>query len=183
VEAPPLSSVPDEARCFRRPDPPDFFEWTCVRFGSSDFLSDFARGRRYASEMTASDLDLVRQYTREQSEDAFAELVSRHLDLVYSAALRQVRSPQLAEEVSQCVFIDLSRNASRLNSGTVLTAWLYQVTRRTAIDVVRRESRRQAREQLAFGIADMNSMNSTSSAWPQIEPLLDEAMDSPKPLP
>jgi hypothetical protein len=142
VEAPPLSSVPDEARCFRRPDPPDFFEWTCVRFGSSDFLSDFARGRRYASEMTASDLDLVRQYTR-----------------------------------------DLSRNASRLNSGTVLTAWLYQVTRRTAIDVVRRESRRQAREQLAFGIADMNSMNSTSSAWPQIEPLLDEAMDSPKPLP
>ena len=101
--------------------------------------------------------------------------MNRHLNLVYSAALRQVRSPQLAEEVSQTVFTNLACNAAKLNPDTVLTAWLYQVTRHTAIDVVRREARRQAREQIAFQMSDMND---TSADWTHIEPLLDEAMHS-----
>ena len=96
------------------------------------------------------------------------------MDLVYSAALRQTRSPQLAEEVSQSVFTDLAQNASKLKPDTILTAWLYQVTRRTSIDVIRRESRRQFRERVAL---EMTDMNSTSSEWTQIEPLLDEAME------
>ena len=103
--------------------------------------------------MTVNDSDLLEQYTRRNSEKAFATLVDRHLNLVYSAALRQVRSPQLAEEVAQSVFTDLARNASRLKPDTILTAWLYQVTRRMAINVVRRESRRQARERLAAEMA------------------------------
>jgi len=102
-------------------------------------------------------------------------VVHRHLDLVYSAALRQVRSPELAEEVAQSVFTDLSRNAGRLKSETVLTAWLYQVARRTAVDVVRRESRRQLREQIAVELTDMNT---EPSIWSQIEPLVEEAMES-----
>jgi RNA polymerase sigma factor (sigma-70 family) len=126
-----------------------------------------------------TDLDLLGQYAGQASEPAFAELVRRHVNLVYSAALRQVRSPQLAEEVAQSVFTDLARNAARLNNASgdapVLTAWLYQVTRRTAIDVVRKESRRQLREQIAV---EMNTMNATSNDWTQIEPLLDEAMDA-----
>src|SRR5689334_6239384 len=73
-------------------------------------------------KMTATDLDLLRDYAQQSSEEAFAALVSRHLDLVYSAALRQVRSPQLAEEVSQSVFTDLARSAGQLKAETVLTA-------------------------------------------------------------
>jgi len=46
-----------------------------------------------------TDLELLRRYAQQRSEEAFAALVNRHLDLVYSAALRQVLSPQLAEEV------------------------------------------------------------------------------------
>jgi RNA polymerase sigma factor (sigma-70 family) len=122
--------------------------------------------------MTVNDLELLEEYLRHKSEKAFATLVNRHLNLVYSAALRQVRSPQLAEEVAQSVFTDLSRNARQLKHGTILTAWLYQVTRRTAIDVVRRESRRQARERLAAEMAPMN----TVAEWTHIEPFLDEAM-------
>jgi RNA polymerase sigma factor (sigma-70 family) len=118
------------------------------------------------------DSQLLRNYAREKSQDAFTELARRHLNLVYSAALRQVRSPQLAEEVSQSVFTDLARAAAGLQPDTILTAWLYQVARRTAIDVVRRESRRQVRERLAVEIAAMN----TATDWPQIEPLLDDAM-------
>jgi RNA polymerase sigma factor (sigma-70 family) len=127
-------------------------------------------------KMTApsmNDLDLLRKFTRDQSQDAFAALVKRHLGLVYSAALRQVRSPQLAEEVAQSVFTDLARTAPRLNPDTVLTAWLYEVTRRTAINVVRGEARRRLREQIAF---EMNAMNANADDWMQIEPLLDEAM-------
>ena len=122
-----------------------------------------------------SDLELLEQYARENRQEAFALLLDRHLKLVYSAAVRQVRSPELAEEVAQSVFADLARGAGKLEPHSILTAWLYQVTRRTAIDVVRRESRRQLREQIAV---DMTNMNSNSSEWTAIEPLLDEAMEA-----
>ncbi|HEU6446892.1 MAG TPA: sigma-70 family RNA polymerase sigma factor [Verrucomicrobiae bacterium] len=120
-----------------------------------------------------SDLELLQQFARENSQDAFAEIVRRHLDLVYSAALRQVRSPQLAEDIAQSVFADLAQNADKLKSNTILTAWLYTVTRRTAVDVIRKESRRQLREQIA---AEMQNMNATANDWTQIAPLLDDAM-------
>src|SRR5580704_3696836 len=120
-----------------------------------------------------SDLDLLQQFARENSPDAFREIVRRHVDLVYSAALRQVRSPQLAEEIAQSVFADLASQARKLKPDTVLTAWLYAVTRRTAIDAVRKESRRQLREQIAV---EMNHMNATADDWTQIAPLLDDAM-------
>src|ERR1017187_7732593 len=125
-----------------------------------------------------SDLDLLRQFARENSQDAFAEIVRRHLNLVYSAAMRQVRSPQLAEDISQSVFADLARDAGKVSGTSVppvssLTPWLYAVTRRTAIDAIRKESRRQLREQIAV---EMNDMNATANDWTQIEPLLDDAM-------
>ena len=123
--------------------------------------------------MSNTDSELLKRFNRDQAEDAFAEIVRRHVDLVHSAALRQVRSPQLAEEVAQSTFTDLARNAHRLAPDTILTGWLYQVTRRTAIDVVRREARRQLREQIA---TELNAMNATTTDWTHIEPLLDEAM-------
>src|SRR6058998_2661691 len=148
------------------------FPWRIPRV-RSDMLAD----------MSGTDLELLARYRRQHAEDAFAEIVQRHLDLVYSAALRQVRSPQLAEEVAQSVFIDLARSAAKLKPDTILSAWLYQVTRRTAIDVVRREASRQLREQIA---TEMTAMNATDSSrrnpmeadtdWTHIEPLLDEAM-------
>lgn len=123
-----------------------------------------------------TDLELLKRYARQRAEDAFAELVRRHLDLVYSAALRQVRSPQLAEEVAQCAFVDLARKAANLEPRTVVAAWLYEVTRRSAVDVVRRESRRQQREQISI---EMNALhNGDGTEWTHIEPLLDEAMSA-----
>jgi len=120
-------------------------------------------------------MELLARYRERHAEDAFAELVRRHLDLVFSAALRQVRSPQLAEEVAQSVFTDLARQAQQLAQDTILSAWLYAVARRTAIDAVRREARRQKREQLAM---ELSSMNADSADWSQIEPILDEAMET-----
>src|SRR6185295_8401968 len=122
--------------------------------------------------MSDTDLELLARYTRCHAEDAFAEVVRRHLDLVHSAALRQVRSPQLAEEVAQSTFIKLARQARQLAPDSILSAWLYQVARRESIDVIRREARRQLREQIA---SEMNAMHATADDWTQIEPLLDEA--------
>ncbi len=128
--------------------------------------------------MTTNDADLLGQFIREPAapggQDAFAALVDRHLNLVYSVALRQVRSPQLAEEISQSVFTQLASHAASLKPGTILAAWLHQVTYHAAIDVVRREGRRQAREQIACEMSRL--MDDTPVDWIQIEPLLDQAV-------
>src|SRR5579862_9146187 len=130
--------------------------------------------------MMANDAELLGQFTRDSAaaagQDAFAELVERHLPLVYSAALRQVRSPQLAEEVSQSVFTQLAHHATALKPETVLAAWLHRVTYHAAVDVVRREARRQARERIACEMSTL--MNDEAADWTQIEPHLDQAVQS-----
>ena len=94
--------------------------------------------------MSETDWELLQRYAGDHTEDAFAEIVRRPLDLVYSAALRQVRSPQLAQDVAQSVFTNLAHHVARLRPDTILTAWLYQVARRTAIDKERSSEKSRA---------------------------------------
>ena len=72
----------------------------------------------------SDDITLLRQYAESGSEPAFATLVERHVNLVYSTALRRVDHPQAAEEITQAVFIILARKAKALGGGTILTGWL-----------------------------------------------------------
>jgi len=121
------------------------------------------------------DLELLRQYSQEGSQAAFATLVERYIGLVYSVARRQVQSPELAREITQAVFLDLARHAGKLRPESHLASWLYVVARRTSLDAIRRESRRQRREQAAIEGA---ALSASSFNWSQIEPLLDEAISS-----
>src|SRR6478736_5956506 len=98
------------------------------------------------------DSDLLCQYVG-GSQTALAELVKRHLNLVYGAALRQVRDPGLAEDVAQQVFIVLSRKAPRLTGHRVLAAWLYNVTRYLALDALKMRDRRRRHEREAAEMA------------------------------
>lgn len=122
-----------------------------------------------------SDSELLQSYARGGAETALATLIERHLDLVYSVARRHVASSQVAEDVAQSVFIELARNARRIEAGTPLVAWLHVVSRRIAINAARGEARRHARERAAAEIA---TMKSPPPPWEAIAPLLDEAVES-----
>jgi RNA polymerase sigma factor (sigma-70 family) len=125
------------------------------------------------------DIELLRRYARDRSEEAFAELVGRRLDLVYSAARRQVGDDaQLAEEVAQAVFTDLARNAASLCHHPVLSGWLYRTTRFKAIDALRAKQRRQIREQEAQAMTDVSTFPEDSADWIRLRPILDEAAAS-----
>ncbi len=95
------------------------------------------------------DTELLRGYAQGQSELAFAEMVHCYVNLVYSAAFRQLRDPHLAEEVTQAVFIVLARKAGRLSPDAVLSGWLLKATRYAANSQIRSASRRVQREQEA----------------------------------
>ena len=120
------------------------------------------------------DMELLREYAGSQSEAAFETLVSRHLNLVYSSALRQVGDTHLAEDIAQAVFIILARKAKFLGPRTILSGWLYHATRYACADALKIERRRQNREQEAFMQSLANPPG--SEAWRHIAPLLDEGM-------
>ncbi len=123
----------------------------------------------------ANDMELLRDYARHGSETAFAELVQRHIGLVYSAALRHVGIAAQAEEITQAVFIILARKVSDLRPDTILEGWLYETTRLTSLSFLRGERRRQFREQEAYMQSTLNEP-ADDAVWNQLSPLLDEAM-------
>src|SRR5437763_6766405 len=88
-----------------------------------------------------NDLELLRRYRDTGSEEAFRELVDRHLGMVYSVALRQVRNTDWADEVAHAVFIALARKAGSLSERTVLAGWLYRATRFATGKLLRDEER------------------------------------------
>ena len=118
------------------------------------------------------DITLLKQYAG-GDESAFTALFERHVHLVYSTALRQASNPSCAEEITQVVFILLARKAKSLSPKTVLSGWLYQAARLTAASLIKREIRRQRREQEVY----MQTLTEPdTSLWEQISPLLDDAM-------
>ena len=118
---------------------------------------------------------LLHDYAERRSEAAFSELVRRHVDFVYSAALRMVRDSQLAKDVTQSVFVALAQNARPLTDHPVLSGWLHRTTQNLAANAVRSDVRRRAREQEA---AAMNELLATESdnLWDHVAPHLDAGL-------
>lgn len=118
------------------------------------------------------DMELLQEYATRHSEEAFATLAKRHIDLVYSAALRHTRNHHQAQEVTQAVFVVLARKAGSLNSRTVLAGWLFQTARLIAANYVRGEIRRARREQEACMQSDPNDQ--AEESWQHVAPILNE---------
>src|SRR5665213_618192 len=126
--------------------------------------------------MMADDMALLREYARRNSEEAFTALVSRHVNLVYSTAFRQVGDPHLAEDITQAVFIILARKAESLGPKTILPAWLCRTARYTSANALTIQRRRQRREQEACMQSVLNEPEPESDGWSQIAPLLETAL-------
>ena len=122
-----------------------------------------------------TDQELLEEYSTRCSEAAFAELVRRHVDLVYSAALRMVCDAHLAEDVTQGAFVALAQSATGLSDRAVLSGWLHRTAQNLAANVVRTDVRRRAREQEAAAMNELLSADADAS-WENIAPHLDAAL-------
>jgi RNA polymerase sigma factor (sigma-70 family) len=122
-----------------------------------------------------TDQELLRDYARRRSETAFAELVRRHADHVYSAVLRMVRDGHLAEDVTQGVFIAFAGSARALTDHPVLSGWLHRTAQNLAAKAVRSEVRRRVREEEVVAMTELFSAE-PDAAWEQITPQLDAAL-------
>jgi RNA polymerase sigma factor (sigma-70 family) len=127
-----------------------------------------------------SDAQLLRDYAERGCEAAFREIVTRHTDLVYSTGLRCVNAPDIAGDIAQTVFTDLSRKArslaGRLADNASLVGWLYRSTRFAALKRLRDDGRRLAHERQAM--EQLLSYSESAANWDRVRPVLDEAMDS-----
>ncbi len=123
----------------------------------------------------STDNELLGRYADQADEAAFAELVRRHVDFTYSAAVRVLGgNTHLAQDVMQQVFTDLARRARLLSRHPALPGWLHTHVRYTALDALRRERRRQAREHAA--VAMQKPPDSPEPDWERMRPVLDEAV-------
>jgi RNA polymerase sigma factor (sigma-70 family) len=138
------------------------------------FLCDFWLGGCYKVNMTP-DCELLGRYAQTKSEEAFAELVRRHVNLVYSAALRQVNGDaHLAQDVAQTVFTDLARKASALSRRATLAGWLYTSAHFAAAKAARTENRRRNREEQLM--REPIHESAPAADWEKLRPVLDDAM-------
>ena len=124
------------------------------------------------------DWEQLADYIERADESAFAEIVRRHLDLIYSAAVRQTSNPTAAEEITQSVFVLLAEKAHTLRPTGSLAAWLYGAARLKGLEYLRMESKRRAREQkiVEMNASQLEDEDESPINWEQLSPLLENAM-------
>ncbi len=122
------------------------------------------------------DRQLLRQFTQHNSQEAFAALTARYLSLVYSTCHRELDDADLAEDVTQAVFLILARKAPTLRREVVLSGWLFQTARFAARNARLQEQRRKAHEQKAADTLREQQMETENAAWTDIEPLLNQSL-------
>jgi len=118
--------------------------------------------------------ELLRQFAQQHDQQAFAQVVAEHIDMVYSACLRQVGDRHLAEEVTQAVFVILAKKAASLGDNVVLGAWLHKTARYAALNALKMERRRRIHERKAAEIA--MEMRRSGERWVGMSGLLDEGI-------
>lgn len=135
-------------------------------------------------EPSAGDFELLRRYAQQRDEAAFTQLVRRHVDLVFSAALRRTRDRHLAEDVTQAVFVVLAKKASRLDKREgAMSAWLLKCVRYASANAIKMASRRQKHEESARlagaagdGAGACSSNPTDVLIWQEIAGQLDDAV-------
>ncbi|HEU6448415.1 MAG TPA: sigma-70 family RNA polymerase sigma factor [Verrucomicrobiae bacterium] len=127
--------------------------------------------------MAQNDSDLLKGFVTNHLEMAFTELVERHVDLVYSAALRQTNGDaHAADDIAQEVFKNLAAKAAQLTKHTSIAGWLFVNVRFIASNFRRTEHRRFVREQEAYNMNQLLQTAGPSPDWENLRPVIDETM-------
>ena len=122
------------------------------------------------------DFELLQRFVRHGEQSAFADVVRRHLDLVFGTALRKVEDAGAAQEVAQNVFAALSRKAWQFAPDDSLPAWLHKTALYESNTWLRGELRRRRREQTATELGTTMKASEAEPAFEALVPLLDEAL-------
>jgi RNA polymerase sigma factor (sigma-70 family) len=124
-----------------------------------------------------TDAQLLGRYVKDRDENAFAEVVQRHLALVHAAACRETQGDEaLAKDVSQLVFVELARQAGRLTQHPALAGWLYTSVRRVYANLRRSDQRRMRREQEVFTMNPSTPATASEPSWVELQPVIDDAL-------
>ena len=129
----------------------------------------------------ADDFELLERYARARDEAAFAEVVRRYLNLVYSAAVRRVGDRHLAEDVTQAVFVILAKKAKSVRSSRPpLSAWLLTTVKYAAANALKIEARRRKHEEASAQLATARGACSANPSdvivWQELASQLDDAV-------
>ena len=119
------------------------------------------------------DHELLSAYVQ-GNERAFEALVEKYFRMVFATAVRQTGDFHLAEEVSQTVFLILSRKARGFSSRASVGGWLIQTTRFVCKDAIKMRWRRQQHEQEMEATIEQPLEIRTEPGV--LEELLDEAL-------
>jgi RNA polymerase sigma-70 factor (ECF subfamily) len=156
-------------------------------------LKDLACGRKvcchkipplytsFVMHPAGDDWELLSRYARQRDEPAFASIVSRYVNLVYSAAARRVGDRHLAEDITQAVFVILARKAQSIRRDQPLSNWLLTTVRYAAANAVKMENRRRKHE-LAAATRNAISVGACSTnpsdviLWQEVASQLDDAL-------
>jgi RNA polymerase sigma factor (sigma-70 family) len=110
------------------------------------------------------------------TREAFGEVMRANIDLVYSAALRQVGDAHLAQDVTQAVFIVLMKKWDRLGRNRALEGWLIKTTRFVAADARKQLRRQKIHEQKAAGMRRSDAAVEESEDGAALERHLDAGL-------
>jgi RNA polymerase sigma factor (sigma-70 family) len=125
---------------------------------------------------------LLHEYSSTGSQELFRRLVDRYIDLVYTAAKRQVHDAHLAEDVTQAVFLLLARKAGSVPRDRPLSGWLHRTACYLAANARRADASRRFHEHKASQVnAELKNIDTNVQEWQQLSPLLDEGLSRLKP--
>ncbi|MCL2641124.1 MAG: sigma-70 family RNA polymerase sigma factor, partial [Phycisphaerales bacterium] len=121
-----------------------------------------------------TDRQLLTRYLAHGDQQAFGELVNRHIDMVHGVAVRSLANPppQDAADVVQAVFLLLSQKAHRIPQAASLAGWLFRATRYCCNDVNKSNAARLRREREA--VMRRDTASTFADDW---QPILDEALE------
>jgi RNA polymerase sigma factor (sigma-70 family) len=120
------------------------------------------------------DHQLLEDFQLNRSQDAFRRLMERHLPMVYSAACRMTPDFSLAQDITQNVFLMLTRKAGSIRPPQVVGGWLYNTTRHIAMHTIRGEQRRRQREEEAAARQRIQADSRPDPILADLEPAMEE---------